>query len=176
MYAFLFSSKKSRQSLCLERVQRWGQNTSGSEEDPMMEVLSMVMKLHALWQQKTSSIVDYWLSVSYTLLGLLSCHQPRDNGMFSWRPVPGFGRGCEDDGAVALELDRTEAGILWERDSKMAAIPQLQSSCGGRGVRLSTFMSVEVLKKGSGQTKPKEQNLTLLNFGVLLDHGNEIHV
>jgi len=138
--------------------------------------MSMVTKLHALWQQKTSSTVDYWLSVSYTLLGLVSRHQPRDNGMFSWRPVPGFGRGCEDEGAVALELDRTEAGILWERDSKMAAIPQLQSSCGGSGVQLSTFASVEVLKKGSGQTKPEEQNFTLLNFGVLIDHGNEIHV
>jgi len=136
----------------------------------------MVMKLHALWQQKTSSTVGYWLSVSYTLLGLVSRHQPRDKGMFSWRPVPGFGRGCEDEGAVALELDRTEAGILWERDSKMAAIPQLQSSCGGSGVQLSTFASVEVLKKGSGQTKPEEQNFTLLNFGVLIDHGNEIHV
>jgi len=58
----------------------------------------------------------------------------------------------------------------------MAAIPQLQSSCGGSGVRPSTFVSVEVLKKGSGKTKPEEQNFTLLNTGVLLDHGNEIHV
>jgi hypothetical protein len=90
--------------------------------------------------------------------------------------VPGFGRGCEDEGAVALELDRTEAGILCERDSKMAAIPQLQSSCGGSGVRLSTFISVEVLKKGSGQTKPEGQNFTLFNFGVLPDHGTKTYV
>jgi hypothetical protein len=58
----------------------------------------------------------------------------------------------------------------------MAAIPQLQSSCGGSGVRLSTFVSVEVLKKGSGHIKPEQQKFTLLNFGVLLDHGNETHV
>lgn len=42
----------------------------------------------------------------------VSCHLPRDMCMFACRPVPGFGIGCEDDGAMALELDRTDAGIL----------------------------------------------------------------
>jgi hypothetical protein len=45
-----------------KRVQRWGQNISGSE-NPVMEVLSTVKKLHPSWQQKTTSIFDYWLSV-----------------------------------------------------------------------------------------------------------------
>lgn len=166
MYAFFYFPGRKVGKACVwrKRVQRWGQNTSGSEEDPMMEVLSMATKLPASWQQKNFLIIDFWLSVSYTLLGLVSCNQPRDNGMFSWRPVPGFGRGCEDEGAVVLELDRTEAGILWERDSKMAAIPQLQSSCGGSGVRLSTFVSVEVLKKGSGQTKTRRAKFYITYF------------
>jgi hypothetical protein len=43
---------------------------------------------------------------------IVSCHLPRDMCMFACRPVPGFGIGCEDDGAMVLELDRTDAGIL----------------------------------------------------------------
>jgi len=46
----------------------------------------------------------------------------------------------------------------------MAAIPQLQSSCGGSGVRLSTFVSVEVLKKGSGQTKTRRAKFYITYF------------
>jgi hypothetical protein len=78
-------------------------------------------------------------------------------GIVACRPVPGFGMGCEDKGAVVLELDRTETGILWERDSKMAAIPQLQSSWGGSVVRLSVLVSAELLKKGSDQTEKGQQ-------------------
>lgn len=33
-------------------------------------------------------------------------------GMMACRPEPGFGMGCEDEGAAVLELDRTDAGIL----------------------------------------------------------------
>lgn len=32
--------------------------------------------------------------------------------MVACRPEPGFGIGCEDEGAVVLEMDRTDAGIL----------------------------------------------------------------
>jgi hypothetical protein len=77
--------------------------------------------------------------------------------MFACRPVPGFGIGCEDNGAMALELDRTDAGILWERDSRIAAMPQLQSSCGGSVVRLTALVSAELLKKGSGKIKEEKQ-------------------
>lgn len=81
--------------------------------------------------------------------------------MMACRPEPGFGMGCEDEGAAVLELDRTDAGILWERDSKMAAIPQLQSSWGGSVVWLSVLVSAELLKKGSVQTKTQEETFCI---------------